>query len=326
MTPKQSDKIAVHIERLSRRFDPRSGGDPVVAVDGVSFDVYRGEIFGLLGHNGAGKTTTVRLLNGVLAPSGGRLRVLGHDPVTEGAALRRHTGVLTETPSLDEKLTAQENLTFYGRLYGVPEPTLQERVPELLDAFELADRAQDMVGGYSRGMKQRLALARALFHRPELLFLDEPTAGLDPVATRGVHQLITRLSQAGGQTVILCTHNLVEAQRLCHRVAVMEQGQLVAVGTPTDLAEALWRGTRLEVELDRWDPSALPLPSAALDVTWDAAQHVLRLSIPHRDAVPELVAALVSNGLRVYRVEPREPTLEDVYFALHEEGVEEETA
>ncbi len=299
-------------------FGDPSGGEGVVAVDQLTLDVRRGEVFGFLGHNGAGKTTTVRLLNGVLAPTGGRMRVLGYDPVEDGALLRRYTGVLTETPSLDEQLSGRENLAIYARLYGVPEAAVEGRVRELLEEFGLDARATDLVGGYSRGMKQRLALARTLLHRPTLIFLDEPTAGLDPVATRRVHELVTRLSRRGGRTIFLCTHNLMEAQRLCHRVAVIEHGRLVAMGTPEDLARDLRHGVRLQVELEACDPDALPLPSDARDVHWDAEANVLSLWVPQRAAIPDLVASLVAAGCRVYRVAPEEPTLEDVYFALHE--------
>jgi ABC-2 type transport system ATP-binding protein len=291
-----------------------------VAVDALTLEVHRGEVFGFLGHNGAGKTTTVRLLNGVLAPTAGSMRVLGYDPVQDGATMRRHTGVLTETPSLDERLSAWENLTLYARLYGVAEGAITARVRELLEAFELDTRAQEMVGGYSRGMKQRLALARTLLHDPSLIFLDEPTAGLDPVATRNVHELVQRLSQRGRHTVFLCTHNLTEAQKLCHRVGVMENGRLVAIGRPEELAREIWQGVRLEVELDveGGDPASLSLPPAARDVSWDEAAGLLSLWVPHRASIPDLVALLVGAGFRVYRVSPREPTLEDVYFALHE--------
>ena len=318
MRTQVADDVAIHTEDLTRTFGDPAQGEGTVAVDGLILDVYRGEVFGLLGHNGAGKTTTVRLLNGVLTPTAGSLRTLGYDPIAQGAMLRRHTGVLTETPSLDEKLTAWENLTIYGRLYGVDEATIAAHARELLEAFQLDARATEMVGAYSKGMKQRLALARALLHNPSLIFLDEPTAGLDPVATRQVHQLIKRFSQQGGHTVVLCTHNLTEAQRLCHRVAVIEHGRLVAVGPPAELARELWHGLRLELELDAWDIGSLALPPDARDVAWDADTNMLSLWVPQRDAVPELVASLVAAGRRIYRVVPQEPTLEDVYFALHE--------
>jgi ABC-2 type transport system ATP-binding protein len=300
---------------LTRRF-----GD-VTAVDHLSLEVYPGEVLGFLGHNGAGKTTTVRLLNGVLAPSDGTARVLGLDPLAEGPALRRRTGVLTETPSLDERLTGRENLLIYADLYGVPPAEVLGRVEEVLETFELADRADDKAGGYSKGMKQRLALARALLHRPELLFLDEPTAGLDPVAARHVHDLITRLSHEEKHTVLLCTHNLVEAQNLCGRVAVLEHGKLVALGTPADLARKLGRRQRLQIEVA---PEGLPAALDVLETTLAIPKPVQEKGVitvvgAEREAIPGLVAALVGAGVRIYRVSPLEPSLEDVYFALHGE-------
>ena len=304
---------------LTRRF-----GD-LVAVDQLTLTVETGEVFGFLGHNGAGKTTTVRLLNGVLAPSGGTARVLDLDPLADGPTLRRRTGVLTETPSLDERLTARENLTIYADLYDVPAAEVARRVEELLRTFELADRADEPVGGYSRGMKQRLALARALLHEPEVLFLDEPTSGLDPVAARRVRQLIARLSREGGRTVFLCTHNLAEAQELCDRVAVLQQGRLLALGTPAELARRLVRSLRLEIEVaSEGVPAALEVLRAALGTT-DLAHQEGRITLQGADQeqVPEMVAALVGAGVRIYRVVPQEPSLEDVYFALHGETEKE---
>src|SRR5512145_1983593 len=195
----------IQISSLSRRFGEK------LAVDDLTLDVHAGEIFGFLGHNGAGKTTTVRLLNGVIEPTSGSMCVLGFDPQVDGPALRARTGVLTETPSMDERLTAWDNLSIYADLYGVPSAEVRKRINELLEEFDLADRAQEGVGGYSKGMKQRLALARALLHKPEVLFLDEPTAALDPFATRAVNELVENLARREGCTVFICTHNLVEA-------------------------------------------------------------------------------------------------------------------
>jgi ABC-2 type transport system ATP-binding protein len=299
---------------LTRHF-----GD-VVAVDGLTLEVQPGEIFGFLGHNGAGKTTTVRLLNGVLAPSAGRARVLGLEPVDDGPALRRRTGVLTETPSLDERLTGRENLSIYADLYGVPPGEVARRVGELMGLFELAGRADDKVGDYSKGMKQRLALARALLHEPELLFLDEPTAGLDPVAARRVHEMITEFSHER-RTVFLCTHNLAEAQSLCDRVAVLEHGRLVALGTPAELARQLGRSLRLEIDVVPADaPAALDVLRATPGIAEPAHENGgLAVVGVDREAIPGLVAALVAAGVRIYRMAPQEPSLEDVYFALHGE-------
>jgi ABC-2 type transport system ATP-binding protein len=185
-----------------------------VAVDNLSLEVHAGEIFGFLGHNGAGKTTTVRLLNGVIDPTSGSMRVLGLDPQVDGPELRCRTGVLTETPSMDERLTAWDNLSIYADLYGVPKAEVHRRINELLAEFDLSNRGQERVSGYSKGMKQRLALARALLHKPELLFLDEATSGLDPIAAHHVDELIERMARRENRTVFLCTHNLVEAQKL----------------------------------------------------------------------------------------------------------------
>ena len=300
---------------LARRFGVKK------AVDDLSLDVRAGEIFGFLGHNGAGKTTTVRLLNGVLEPSAGNASVLGLDPQAEGPALRARTGVLTETPSLDERLTARDNLSTYAELYNVPRLEAPGRVNSLLSEFELAERADEKVGGYSKGMKQRLALARALLHRPEVLFLDEPTAALDPVAARHVHTLVETLARREGCTVFLCTHNLVEAQKLCDRVAVMEQGRLVALGTPSELTRQYVK--RLDVDLEV-DPVQIDLalqtlqqyPQLVID-TPRREKETLTLTLAGWEAIPELLSILVQCGLRIYRLAPQEANLEEVYFALH---------
>jgi ABC-2 type transport system ATP-binding protein len=305
----------IQISSLSRRFGETN------AVDDLTLDVHAGEIFGFLGHNGAGKTTTVRLLNGVLEPTSGSANVLGQNPQTDGPAVRARTGVLTETPSLDERLTARENLSIYAELFDVPRAEVSGRVDSLLTEFELAGRADEKVGGYSKGMKQRLALARALLHKPEVLFLDEPTAALDPVAARHVHTLVETLARREGCTVFLCTHNLVEAQRLCDRVAVMEHGRLVALGTPFELTRQYVK--RLDVDLEV-DPSQIDL---ALQILQRVPQLVidspkqekdsLTMTLSGREAVPELLSFLLQNGLRVYRLAPQEVNLEEVYFALH---------
>lgn len=305
----------IQTSTLTRRFGEKK------AVDQLTLEVQAGEIFGFLGHNGAGKTTTVRLLNGVLEPTSGGSRVLGLDPRAEGPALRARTGVLTETPSLDERLTARDNLSIYADLYNVPQAEVSDRVNSLLSEFELADRADEKVGGYSKGMKQRLALARALLHKPELLFLDEPTSSLDPVAARHVHSLVENLARREGRTVFICTHNLVEAQRLCDRVAVMEYGRLMALGTPTELTRQYVK--RLDVDLEV-DPnqvaSALQILQGLPDLVIAAPKRengILTLTLSGREAIPELLAVLVQKGLQVYRLAPQEVNLEEVYFALH---------
>jgi ABC-2 type transport system ATP-binding protein len=301
----------VHTEQLTRHFGAN------VAVSELTLEVQPGEIFGMLGHNGAGKTTTIRLLNGLLEPTAGRLRVLGLDPATQGHVVRRHTGVLTETPSLDERLSAWDNLAFFAAMYGVPKRDRPARVQALMETFGLADRAQERVGSYSKGMRQRLALARALLHKPELLFLDEPAAGLDPVAARQLHDLIQRLSRQEGKTIFLCTHNLAEAQKLCDRVAVLQQGRLLALGAPAALAREIAPAGQLRVETD---PSQMQAAAAAAGRRVELNQHeqgVLVIPGVTREQIPDLVATLVNAGIRLYRIDYAEPSLEEVYFALH---------
>ena len=304
---------AIQTFGLSKRF-----GD-LTAVNRLSLEIEPGEVVGLLGHNGAGKTTTVRLLNGVLSPTEGNAYVLGLDPATQGPELRRRTGVLTETPSMDERLSARENLQTFAELYGVPRERCHQRIEELLEAFDLGDRGDERVGGYSKGMKQRLALARTLLHEPELLFLDEPTAGLDPVAARGVHELITEVSEDEGRTVVMCTHNLVEAQALCHRVVVLEQGRVVEAGTPQALARRLHRdlGVVLDVAAEQRETAGACLERRFADVRVQVDDERLIAYGLGRERIPDAIAALVNADVRIYGVVSQEASLEDVYFALH---------
>ena len=290
------------------------------AVDGITFVVEPGEVFGLLGPNGAGKTTTVRLLNGILPPSAGMAHVFGMDPVTEGALIRQKTGVLTETPALYERLSARQNLEFFATLQNLPQPELERRVEEMLSFFDLTARASDKVETYSKGMKQRLALARALVHRPPLLFLDEPTSGLDPEAAQQVDDLIADLGRTDGQTVILATHNLLEAQRLCDRVAIMNHGRILALGSLDDLARKLWPVTWVDfvfhVKPQSHIAPGLKTQHGVLDVQWDSQQMTLSAQVENNDVIPEVVRHLVEQGASILRVNPRDYTLEDIYFTL----------
>jgi ABC-2 type transport system ATP-binding protein len=290
------------------------------AVCELTFEVQPGEIFGFLGHNGAGKTTTIRLLNGILEPTEGQLSVLGYDPYTQGTLLRRRTGVLTETPSLDERMSAAENLAAFAAMYSMPRHEIGPRVGELLATFGLTERAHTRVATFSKGMKQRLALARALVHRPDLIFLDEPASGLDPVVTHQLHDLILRLSRDEGKTIFLSTHNLVEAQKLCHRVAVLQQGRLMALGTAGELAQTVFGDIRLHLE---FEPSHYPHAVAALaqftasPPTQEA--HGLSIGGIRRSQIPEVIETLTHHQVRLYRVDHDAPTLEEVYLALHQE-------
>jgi ABC-2 type transport system ATP-binding protein len=295
----------------------RSFGD-IEAVKGLDIEIPQGQVFGFLGPNGAGKTTTVRLLNGVLTPTAGKAWVAGMDVAAEGPAIRRLSGVLTETPSLYDALTARENLLFFGDLYGVSEAELPQRVEQTLQEFELAARGDDRVATFSKGMRQRLAIARALLHRPPLLFLDEPTSGLDPAAARLVTGMIARLSRQEGRTVFLCTHNLTEAQRLCDRVGVIDRGALRALGRPQELARQFWQSVSVRIDL-RGAPSA-PV-AALLDTHPLVSSHTqedgaIQLMVESEEAIPTVVADLAAAGARIYAVIPKEHTLEDIYFRV----------
>jgi ABC-2 type transport system ATP-binding protein len=307
----------ITVNQLTRRFNGTA------AVNNLSLEVHAGEIFGFLGHNGAGKTTTVRLLNGVIEPDSGSMRVLGLDPQADGQALRARTGVLTETPSMDERLTAWDNLSIYADLYGVPHAEVRQRIDELLTEFDLADRAQEKVAGYSKGMKQRLALARALLNKPELLFLDEATSGLDPIAAHHVNDLIERMARRENRTVFLCTHNLVEAQKLCDRVAVLEHGRLVALGTPAELTRQYVRRLDVEIEVaEEQVPATLNVLKGLPElVAGDPLRPngALIVAINQRESIPDVLNCLVQNHIRVYRIAPQEENLEQVYFTLHDE-------
>ena len=295
----------------------RSFGDQQ-ALAGVTFAVQPGEVFGLLGPNGAGKTTTVRLLNGILPPSGGTAAVFGLDPTTQGEAVRRRTGVLTETPALYERLSARENLEFFGTLHEIPQAQLNSRVDEMLEFFQLASRAKDKVETYSKGMKQRLALARALIHKPPLLFLDEPTSGLDPEAAQQVDDLIADLGRTAEQTVILATHNLLEAQRLCDRVAIMNKGKILALGSLHELARKLWPMTWVDIKLYSASKDNLTQTLKACRGVLQVAANTNALSIQveNDSIIPDVIRQLVDQGASIYKVNPRDYTLEDIYFAL----------
>jgi ABC-2 type transport system ATP-binding protein len=286
------------------------------AIDGMTFDVRRGEVFALLGPNGAGKTTTVRLLNGLYSPDSGQIRVLGLDPARQGQAVRSRCGVLTETPALYERLTARQNLEFFGTLAGMQPADLKNRIAELLAFFELETRANDRVGKYSKGMKQRLALARAILARPELVFLDEPTSGLDPESALQVRELILSLRRQDGHTVFLCTHHLVEAERLCDRVAIMNSGRILASGSLEELNRTYNPG--LWVEFSLLAPLEHPIATADLPgaLALEHSDRALSVQVREEAAVPSLVTALVQSGAQILRVLPRTASLEDIYFKL----------
>jgi ABC-2 type transport system ATP-binding protein len=312
----------IEVQKLTHRYGEH------LALKEFSFSVPDGQVVGLLGPNGAGKTTTVRLLNGLFSPTSGKMQVLGMDPVKQGTEIRRRAGVLTETPALYERLTAQQNLEFFGTLAGMPSEQLSRRISELLSFFELEPRKNDRTGTYSKGMKQRLALARALLHNPELLFLDEPTSGLDPEASAQVHELITSVRDRTGGTVLLATHNLFEAQRLCDRVVVMNRGRLLASGTLDELREQVLPGLWLEIRLLEPvnDELAQGLAGFAGVMQVNAAQPVTwNVQVEAENVIPQVVTHLVSARAQIVEMKQNRATLEEIYFKLQsreQEGAE----
>jgi ABC-2 type transport system ATP-binding protein len=292
----------------------------VEAVRGISFAVEQGELFGLLGPNGAGKTTTIKMLITLLLPTGGSARVLGHDVVAEAREVRRKIGyVFGGDRGLYERLSALDNLRYFAELYGVSGREQKRRIAEVLDTVGLAGREKERVEGYSRGMKQRLHIARGILHDPPVVFLDEPTIGVDPVGSRELRQTIAGLVQSG-QTVLLTTHYMFEADTLCDRIAVIARGQIVGHGTPRELKSHVADRTVVEVEAFGIGEDAVRRLRSMPGVTSvsiedrDQAQ-VLTIQSPRGlELTRELSGWL--DGAEIGRVEAREPTLEDAYVAL----------
>jgi ABC-2 type transport system ATP-binding protein len=298
----------------------RRRGKEVVALDGLTLDVAEGELFGLLGPNGAGKTTTIKILTTLLIPTTGTASVLGLDVVRDANAVRRKIGfVFGGERGLYYRLSGRDNLRYFAELYAVPPRDIAQRVDELLQLVSLADRADERVEGYSRGMKQRLHIARTLLHRPQVLFLDEPTLGLDPIGARELRRIVSDLHTSGA-TIILTTHYLFEADELCDRIGVIDKGRLVALGTPDDLKANVSDLSVVELEVFGVDDSTLERLRAldfvdSIAVEQRELRQLLRVQtrIAER-AVAPLIAALA--GAEVGRVAVREASLEDAYVRL----------
>ena len=294
---------------------------PVRAVDGISLKVERGEVFGFLGPNGAGKTTTIRLLLGLLVPTTGKAEVLGFDTRTQAAAIREHSGALLEFNGLYERMNARDNLEFQGRMWRMPAARREARIQEVLTNIGLWERRFDMVGTWSRGMKQKLAVARAMFHRPELIFLDEPTAGLDPIAAAALRQDLVALAEREGATIFLTTHNLAEAEKLCHRVGVIRKGKLLALGTVDELSGKNG-SVHAQIEGKGFNDAILAalraMPNVA-SVRRDNGHVSIELQ---GDEVAPVVNMLVGCGVQIEGVHKNAKGLEDVFLDLMEEDKE----
>jgi len=283
------------------------------AVDGIDFELHRGESFGFLGPNGAGKSSTMRMIGCVSPPSGGELSILGLDPVADGAVIRARLGVVPQEDTLDLELTVRENLLVYGRYFGLSRETIRERTAHLLDFVQLSDRAGDQVEPLSGGMKRRLTIARSLINEPEILLLDEPTTGLDPQARHAVWDRLFRLKQQG-VTLILTTHYMDEAEQLCDRLVVMDRGKIAAEGSPRELIERYSTPEVLELrfEPDRHQVAADKLASVPAERREVLADRIL-LYVTDGDAT---LAAVRSLGLEPLTSLVRRSTMEDVFLRL----------
>jgi ABC-2 type transport system ATP-binding protein len=292
----------------------------VEAVRGISFEVAEGELFGLLGPNGAGKTTTIKMLITLLLPTAGEARVLGHDVVREAREVRKRIGyVFGGERGLYERLSALDNLKYFAELYGVSGRVQQQRIDEVLELVGLRGREKERVEGYSRGMRQRLHIARGILHDPQVVFLDEPTIGVDPVGARALRTTIAGLV-AAGKTVLLTTHYMFEADALCNRIAVISRGRIVAEGTPAALKEHVADRTVVELEVFGIDEAEvtrlrdLPGVTAVSVEEREQAQLVTIQSARGLELTRDLRGVL--DGARIGHIAAREPTLEDAYVAL----------
>jgi ABC-2 type transport system ATP-binding protein len=306
-------EYAIEVENLTKRFGT------FVAVDGVSFAVRPGEVYGWLGPNGAGKTTTIRMLLGLLKPSGGQAHVLGYDPARQTKAMQAQVGYMSQLFTLYNDLTAVENIRFYGRAYGLSRSDLNRRQAEILEMAGLVGRGDTLTANLSGGWKQRLALGCAIVHRPQVVFLDEPTAGVDPISRREFWGLIYSMAHKG-VTVMVTTHYMDEAE-LCQRVGFINLGRLIALDTPAQLKQTQMRGQVLEISAPVPDlvmrvlkaaqaGGLLPLEEVAL---YGAQVHAV---VPDAEEFKGPIAAhLAQNGVEVYGIEWIAPTLEDVFIS-----------
>lgn len=296
---------AIVAEKLTKVY---TGGKK--ALDSISFELNQGEVFGFLGPNGAGKTTAVKLLNGMIAPTEGSCRILGIDPSTAPEKVHAVSGVVTEHAQMYDNLTGQENLVFYGEVFGIPRSESRDRAAALLERLELADAKDKRLAAYSTGMRQRLSLARAMIHRPQMLFLDEPTSGLDPESAQSVNNMIKELAHEKGTTVFLCTHQLRYAQEVCSSYGLIDEGVLLAAGSIDALRSRLFSGMKVRIKGDRFPEK---IAFAHKDGQWS------EIHVQTEEEIPPIVRRIVENGGNIYSVSASKLSLEEIYFSLLEQ-------
>ncbi len=315
----QNNKYVFDIEvtALVKRFKE------VVAVNGVTFKVNSGEIFGLLGPNGAGKTTTIKMLTTLIEPTSGKAKVANYDIGKDKSNVRKSIGIVFQDPSLDDKLTGRENLVFHGMLYNLESKVMSKRISEVLKLVELEDKADILVENYSGGMKRRLEIARGLMHQPKVIFLDEPTVGLDPQTRRKIWDYIIELNKKHKTTIILTTHYIEEADFLCSRVAFVDHGRIVALDTPEKLKNKMG-GDIISLKVD------FPVNKNIFSkVKWiknvKSLNDTLELTVDDGEKkILDVLDVAKKNGIKIHSVNLRKPSLEDVFIKITGKGIREE--
>ena len=314
MNPRDSSTAAILVRSLTKRYGE------LTALNDFNLEVERGSIFGLLGPNGAGKTTLIRILTTLMRQSSGEVLIDGLDPQTHGREIRTLIGVVPQENSLDRYITARENLELHARLHGMESGRYRRRIDELLELMGLAGRQNDMPDTYSGGMQRRLVVARALLHEPRVLFLDEPTTGLDPQSRRAVWDYVRSI--AGSMTIFLTTHYLEEAEQLCDRIAIMDHGRLIALGSSQELKDKLTGGTVYQIDFGgQIERYAGLLRGMSCVKAVEVCEQSVCVSLESWECLSEVVSAL--NGAPVRRIALKERTLEDVFMNLTGKGVRE---
>ena len=306
---------AVELKDLSKTYP---GGKR--AVQSVSLSLAPGEVFGFLGPNGAGKTTTVKVLNGMIKPTEGQCRVFGYDPEAEPDKVHLLSGVVTENARMYDSMSGLENLIFYAEVFGIPREEGRKRAGALLEELELTEAADRKLASYSTGMRQRLSLARALIHRPKVLFLDEPTSGLDPESAQNVNRMIRSLARQEDIAVFLCTHQLRYAQEICTRYGLIDEGRLVAAGNLEELRSRAFAESRVRIRAGNWkDEENIRKcrdKEAAENPGKNSGIGTYSVPVSSAEEIPAIVRRMVQAGADIYEVEEEIPSLEEVYFAL----------
>ena len=308
--------IAVEVKDLVKIY-PR-----VKAVDGVSFNIEEGEVFGLLGPNGAGKTTTIRMLLTLIPPTSGSIHVFGIDAITHSGKVRHLAGYVPQDVSVDGELTGWENMLMYAKLYDVPRQTRKELINEAMEYMGLKDRARDLVSKYSGGMARRLEIAQTLVNRPKILYLDEPSIGLDPISRITIWEHIEKLRREFGTTILLTTHDMNEADRLCNRIGIMNQGKLAAIGEPAELKAAIGGDiVSISSKTPGYQQKAREL---GYTITGDATNGQIELVVTNGESqIPNILESLHTCGVGVEAVSLKKPTLDDVFLKFTGASIEQ---